>query len=635
MTLKIGTLEADIKLDSSGVKKGEKEVAKLVNKMEKEFVDLEKSAKGADDALDNIGDSGSVAAQGAKRAGDAAGEAASGGMKQMRHAAGQLGFQVQDIAVQLQSGTNAMVVLGQQGSQIAGIFGPTGAIVGAVIAIVAAIAGSLLPSLFKSETAIQTLTKVLDDLDQVVKKAEDDVIDFSDALLELEKISKTAFGAQIAESMLIAKKAIKDTKKEIIDLYNDADVSRPSIFYAARDFASGEASAREFADVVDKEFTRVAEASDKPNKKFRAFRNELAELVRGSEKAEEKLKRLQEAQTLNSSGSTKDTRDQDKAEEDILKRKSELAARLRERQEQEDRRIVAAENAMASSELEMARKATLDQEEVVRERYARLIAQTKDAQEWLQTSKAESDRIIIDLEKKQAEEISEIQRREAQKRLGEQEKQLNQQLAMVNQTSNAIANLLTVSGNNAAAQAASIISGIASTATTIATIMAAQTKAQTLGDPSAITMPQKIANVALMASQFAGIFAAIKGAKGGGRAHGGTVSPMLSHEINERGNPEILEQGGKQFLLPTGQGGKISPMKGGGSSGQMPSITINNNGTPQDIIGASMSNGEIKIMIDNMGRKVKNEINGSLATGRGDTYNSLKKSTRLERNLNG
>ena len=66
----------------------------------------------------------------------------------------QLGYQVQDIAVQLQGGTSAFTVFAQQGSQIAGIFGPGGAVIGAVIAVGAAIGGTLFNSLVgaKEET---------------------------------------------------------------------------------------------------------------------------------------------------------------------------------------------------------------------------------------------------------------------------------------------------------------------------------------------------------------------------------------------------------------------------------------------------------------------------------------------------
>ena len=56
----------------------------------------------------------------------------------------QAGYQVGDFAVQLQGGTNAAVALGQQGSQLLGIFGPAGAIAGAGLAIATAIVAPLI-----------------------------------------------------------------------------------------------------------------------------------------------------------------------------------------------------------------------------------------------------------------------------------------------------------------------------------------------------------------------------------------------------------------------------------------------------------------------------------------------------------
>jgi hypothetical protein len=56
-----------------------------------------------------------------------------------KNATQQLSFQLQDVAVQAQMGTSAFVILGQQGPQIASIFGPGGAVAGALIAF-----GSLL-----------------------------------------------------------------------------------------------------------------------------------------------------------------------------------------------------------------------------------------------------------------------------------------------------------------------------------------------------------------------------------------------------------------------------------------------------------------------------------------------------------
>ena len=46
----------------------------------------------------------------------------------------QAGYQVGDFIVQVQSGQSVLVALGQQGSQLAGIFGPAGAVVGAFVA---------------------------------------------------------------------------------------------------------------------------------------------------------------------------------------------------------------------------------------------------------------------------------------------------------------------------------------------------------------------------------------------------------------------------------------------------------------------------------------------------------------------
>jgi hypothetical protein len=56
----------------------------------------------------------------------------------------QVGYQVQDFAVQVQGGTSAMVALGQQGSQLLGIFGPYGAIAGMILAIGTGLAGAFM-----------------------------------------------------------------------------------------------------------------------------------------------------------------------------------------------------------------------------------------------------------------------------------------------------------------------------------------------------------------------------------------------------------------------------------------------------------------------------------------------------------
>lgn len=89
---------------------------------------------------------------------------------QLRGVFGQLGYQVQDVAVQLQMGQNAMMVFGQQGSQVLSIFGGWGAIAGAVVAVGSALyTASQVASL--SREKMDELSDALDSVAAKYKKA--------------------------------------------------------------------------------------------------------------------------------------------------------------------------------------------------------------------------------------------------------------------------------------------------------------------------------------------------------------------------------------------------------------------------------------------------------------------------------
>jgi hypothetical protein len=79
----------------------------------------------------------------------------------MRGGAGQFGHQIQDIAVQLSMGTNAMIVFGQQGSQIASLFGPQGALLGAVLAVGAGIATAFVKDVKEGEKQLEELSEAI------------------------------------------------------------------------------------------------------------------------------------------------------------------------------------------------------------------------------------------------------------------------------------------------------------------------------------------------------------------------------------------------------------------------------------------------------------------------------------------
>ena len=117
------------------------------------------------------------------------------GMRGLSGVAGQIGFQLQDIAVQAQMGTSALTILGQQGSQVASVFGPTGAIVGAIIAVGSALLGMATASGAAGES-IEELAKKADSLgksqlEDAINKANVELNDQQQVLIKTtEKVQR-------------------------------------------------------------------------------------------------------------------------------------------------------------------------------------------------------------------------------------------------------------------------------------------------------------------------------------------------------------------------------------------------------------------------------------------------------------
>lgn len=80
----------------------------------------------------------------------------------------QAGYQIQDFIVQVQGGQSALVAFSQQGSQLAGAFGPGGAVLGAVIALGSVLAGVLMTALGSSSNKMKELQTAAEDLNKVV-----------------------------------------------------------------------------------------------------------------------------------------------------------------------------------------------------------------------------------------------------------------------------------------------------------------------------------------------------------------------------------------------------------------------------------------------------------------------------------
>lgn len=147
-------------------------------------------------------------------------DAARGGLSSFRNAAGQVGFQVQDMVVQLQSGTSAFVAIGQQGSQLAGAFGPGGAVLGAVIALAAAVGGVLYKSLGIAGADMEDLNKRARDLSTSFQITKDGTLELSDSFVQaansadgLSQNMVKLLGLQVEQNLSKTNQAIEDQRK--------------------------------------------------------------------------------------------------------------------------------------------------------------------------------------------------------------------------------------------------------------------------------------------------------------------------------------------------------------------------------------------------------------------------------------
>lgn len=170
MAEQVGVIEYEVRAETAQAIASSKQ-------MDAALSQIEKSAKSTDAGMQKLNTTMTATATSVK--------AATSGMGGMRNIAGQLGYQLQDIAVQAQMGVSAFTILGQQGSQVASVFGPTGAMVGAIISVGAALLGMASASGTAGES-IDELAKKADSLGQA--QIEDAI---NKANVELQKEQQT------------------------------------------------------------------------------------------------------------------------------------------------------------------------------------------------------------------------------------------------------------------------------------------------------------------------------------------------------------------------------------------------------------------------------------------------------------
>ena len=279
----------------------------------------------------------------------AATKTSKGGLRLMRGGLGQVGHQVQDIAVQLQMGQNALLIFGQQGSQIASLFGKNGALIGALLAVGAAIGTTLAPKLFSSKTAMEDLKKTSEETSKILE------VDFlsstaklTESFAKLSKESKELADSRIrlalVTSVEAANAAMKDLDSTAVALFKDfgkyllaspetpfavmADVFNvtqdearklSNMFFVLED--GGEEAAKALTDYTEKLLVSK-DASDKKNFSLIKVNTALTESVFALDKAEKAQKMYQDVLNGTSKAfkdSAQAVKDKEKAIEDTDK----------------------------------------------------------------------------------------------------------------------------------------------------------------------------------------------------------------------------------------------------------------------------------------------------------------------------
>lgn len=175
----------------------------------------------------------------------AASETGSKGHGNWKTSMQQAGYQVQDFIVQVQGGQSALVAFSQQGSQLAGAFGPGGAVVGAVLALSTVIAGALITALNGGKNAMEALKDATEVMDKVITVSQNGVAALSDKYAMLAKTNAEAATILRNQALIEYNSAVSKIPKAM----GDAAASVISFSDKALSaFAGGYASIQGFSD---------------------------------------------------------------------------------------------------------------------------------------------------------------------------------------------------------------------------------------------------------------------------------------------------------------------------------------------------------------------------------------------------
>ena len=526
---------------------------------------------------------------------------ASGGLGSLRGVAQSAGYQLQDVAVQLQAGTSAFVVLGQQGSQFASAFGPGGAVIGAIIAVGAALAGVLATS---SETAKKSIDDLIESADELGDKQK--------ALLQVrlgDAISELIDPAAEASARITVLTQDLDKQRGILERLNDGTARGwlTDLVLSAEDVEKKISDLeRELVDAN----ASLEEIEMKTNK-YREALEALRDGTLGTEDAQKKLKKafddIVETYTLqtellgrtekeqakiiaNSRLGSEATDEQRQKVESLIDIYYQEKAAIDAAEESRQRELDAREE--QAKALERQEKALQSWFEKI-EFYNLSASELNDAwrqseleklEEWRALNLEKEDEYnaaFFDINKKWADNNAKLKEQEQDKQAKlDKEAAKNRQDAL--QSGFDALDALAAATESRSDTVNSIVKGSAVFQATANMWLAAS---QALALPGDVTLPQKIASYAAVLSAGAGIVSSVSNLSPSRQA-GGYMMSNTPYQVGggaHSTDPEIYSSGGKDYLIDS-SAGKMTRLGSGGGSSAMGQVNFQliNNGQPVD-----------------------------------------------------
>ncbi|WP_396180161.1 hypothetical protein [Flavobacterium sp.] len=581
MADKVGSVYIEASVDTAGVIQAGKAIGVTADKMEKDLAGVGTASAGVNTNMTKTA---------------SAVQAASGSMNSMRGVAGNLGFQLQDVAVQAQAGTSAFVILGQQGSQLAGAFGPGGAVLGAVIAIASAIGGVLYTSLKNASGAMKELPEEMQKQLEEIKKRYSEIDEASQAAFTQAELGKlnTQYEKQL--------KVVTDLRSAVSTYSAEAAKGSQGAAVAAGQYAArlklAEAELRNIGNLQARVGQELAGANvtGKLEDGLKDSTNATEQLVAQLQAAVLKItdgelaaRKYAAAQTLGLKAGER----LPQQIEDLIVKHFQLEEALKLNNEQRKAALELQRESRAELDRELqAELAAIDAKnkaqanvsgiisggdgspaaKAAAEAEAKIAVLQRDTALQLITAEQAAEAIIAVEDQKQAE-LTRIANEGAEKRRQFAQQSTQSTLGAFGDLFGNLADVAKEGGEKTFKQYKMLASAQAA-------ISAALAITNVLANP---LIPYPL-NVGLAAS--VGALAAVQIAKiqgqqysaGSGKLYGGPVQAGGMYPVTEDGRPEILKQGNRQYLLPGSRGGEVvsnrDMQQAGGSS-----IVINYNPT--------------------------------------------------------